>query len=189
MKTIQTQLKYTCNRCKTELLVDVPPMQPVRKGDLFGDDDDTEDVFTDHCNKFGNEALAKAHWSSVHIQARSKSGFNSTYDLCTECAADTAVFLSSIEAFTNQEECRFFTDYCTDHEFTHGAEATELREGVEQLLEQFPDDPPRAFLQGLLDRVDARDSLAYAEHLEKEKSAQNSAQEKTAPEGQAETED
>lgn len=200
MKNIQTQLKYTCNRCKTELVVDVPPLPPLRKEALelaLETFDEEEDFFEAHCSNIGSTALSKAGWSCVNFTEHAGIGrISANYDLCPQCSADAAVFLSDIESFANQEEskCRLFDDYCIEHEFTHGAEATELREGIEQILRDLPGldqanesfTVPIGYLQRLLDRIDARDSLAYAEHLEKEKSAQNIAQEKTAPKGQTE---
>lgn len=57
--------------------------------------------------------------------------------------------------------------YCSKHEFTHGAEAEELREKLAVLcarLEKIPS--PR--IGALLDEVDARDSLAYLEFRDDE---------------------
>lgn len=45
----------------------------------------------------------------------------------------------------------------------HGGEAEELRAGIEDLLLRYPVTPPRSELIALLDRVNARDSLAYLE--------------------------
>lgn len=57
-------------------------------------------------------------------------------------------------------------EYCAFHNFIHGAEAEELRSGVEKLM--YGDDPVHpAALRALLDLVDARDSVAYLEHKEK----------------------
>lgn len=58
--------------------------------------------------------------------------------------------------------CTIYDTFCFDHRFHHGAEANELREGIEQLLKE-NDDVALWQLQKLLDRVDARDSLAYLE--------------------------
>lgn len=58
---------------------------------------------------------------------------------------------------------------CTVHDnVTHGREAEELRAGVERILSDHHGDCTsmrliRRQLQALLDRVDARDSLAYVE--------------------------
>ena len=53
--------------------------------------------------------------------------------------------------------------YCHKHDFVHGAEAEELRNGIEKLLVDHPRKVPSALLQRLLDTTDARDSLAYLE--------------------------
>lgn len=51
---------------------------------------------------------------------------------------------------------------CVKHGYYHGAEAEELREGIEKIIEMAK--PVRQdALRDLLDRVDARDSLAYLE--------------------------
>lgn len=95
------------------------------------------------------------------------------YDLCSKCAADADDFLSDVEAFSRVEdnECPMHVS-CVAHDFFHGAEATELREGIEKILESRrcrPGSSIYVLLQGLLEKVDARDSLAYAEMVEKEK--------------------
>jgi hypothetical protein len=59
-------------------------------------------------------------------------------------------------------KCHLRAGYCHEHGFVHGAEAEELRSGIEKLLKADPANWPMA-LQDLLDRVDARDSLAYLE--------------------------
>lgn len=57
--------------------------------------------------------------------------------------------------------------YCARHGFIHGYEAEELRSGVEKLISGCTssgyDGVPSDSLRALLDRVDARDSLAYQE--------------------------
>jgi hypothetical protein len=65
--------------------------------------------------------------------------------------------------------------YCHDHGFWHGGEASELRCGIERALAQHGnaidsrDETEDAYpalvreLEQLLDRIDARDSLAYEE--------------------------
>jgi phosphopantothenoylcysteine synthetase/decarboxylase len=59
-----------------------------------------------------------------------------------------------------------------------GREAEELRKGIEKILEEdVGDGPDRLELQRLLDRVDARDSLAYLEHVGKELRAKLAASE------------
>jgi hypothetical protein len=60
---------------------------------------------------------------------------------------------------------------CPKHDLIHGAEAEELRKGIEKFMEKIDDDyaqdVPRCEvledLQKLLDETDARDSLAYCE--------------------------
>lgn len=56
---------------------------------------------------------------------------------------------------------------CPQHDFVHGKEAEELRSGIEEILTEdyacdHVADMTRALLR-LLERVDARDSLAYLE--------------------------
>lgn len=68
--------------------------------------------------------------------------------------------------------CTIMDESCSIHNFQHGAEATELREGIEELRKDAS--PPDEWegdeemvtshaLFKLLDKVDARDSAAYAE--------------------------
>lgn len=62
------------------------------------------------------------------------------------------------------DDCPRYGYYCTDHEFVHGAEAEELRSGVEEILSGLDSGKmPRwaVRLQALLDEVNARDSLAF----------------------------
>lgn len=68
--------------------------------------------------------------------------------------------------------CTVYSHFCDEHGFVHGAEAEELRKGVENLMRDF--DCDRGFqseLQRLLDRVVARDSLAYLEAQERAEEA------------------
>lgn len=68
--------------------------------------------------------------------------------------------------------------YCDLHNFVHGAEAEELRQRIEKLIEDINDsakgrrdvDPELIVLdlRNILDRVDARDSVAYLEALKQE---------------------
>ena len=74
--------------------------------------------------------------------------------------------------------------YCDRHHFVHGAEAEELRERIEAIVEDLlPDTRPRTCgwsaaydacrdvrdkLMGVLDKVDARDSLAFLEAKEEQ---------------------
>lgn len=64
------------------------------------------------------------------------------------------------------EACPVHRDACSVHGYVHGAEVEELRGGIEQILAQrgdYDDSGLREDLQRLLDRVDARDSLAFLE--------------------------
>ena len=61
-------------------------------------------------------------------------------------------------------KCPILSTYCEVHDFTHGAEAEELRKGIEWVLQNTADyDEMSEALNALLDRVDARDSLAWIE--------------------------
>lgn len=60
------------------------------------------------------------------------------------------------------ERCRVYKVPCPTHGFIHGAEAEELREGIEELLAD-GEGATAEELQRLLERVDARDSLSYLE--------------------------
>ena len=53
--------------------------------------------------------------------------------------------------------------YCEEHGFHHGAEAEELRKGIEDLIACYEDEVPCSVLEELLQRIDARDSVAYLE--------------------------
>lgn len=70
--------------------------------------------------------------------------------------------------------CPLYKDFCPDHNFVHGAEAEELRKGVERIInsidgdERYYGDELVGRFQTLLDRVDARDSLAYREAQDKD---------------------
>lgn len=62
--------------------------------------------------------------------------------------------------------------YCSIHNFVHGAEAEELREKIKKLLVT-PFDETDAYyvldrINSILDEVDARDSLAWAEYKDEE---------------------
>ena len=64
----------------------------------------------------------------------------------------------------SKRSCLVYSEPCPEHGFIHGAEASELREGIEELLSKKLDRPGmRTALRALLDRVDARDSLARLE--------------------------
>jgi hypothetical protein len=63
-------------------------------------------------------------------------------------------------------KCNLPTEPCPEHGYVHGHEAEELRKGIEELtskidLEEGPE--VRQQLRCLLDRVDARDSVAHLE--------------------------
>jgi len=66
-------------------------------------------------------------------------------------------------------KCTVYRTYCLTHDFVHGAEAEELRSGIERLIERADADHDREpfvtvrELQRLLDKVNARDSLAFLE--------------------------
>jgi len=71
--------------------------------------------------------------------------------------------------------CPVYKEPCHEHGFQHGAEAEELRAGIEKIIKRFDEavdtDDLMAIkdkLQRLLDRVDARDSLAYLEAKDQE---------------------
>ena len=51
--------------------------------------------------------------------------------------------------------------YCDDHKFVHGSESEELRSALELLLQKHLLQIPAYTIQRLLDRIDAKDSLAY----------------------------
>ena len=69
------------------------------------------------------------------------------------------------ESGTVATRCTVYATPCSVHDFIHGAEAEELREGIEKLMEN-EDAVKVRQLRSLLDRVDARDSLAYLESHE-----------------------
>lgn len=62
---------------------------------------------------------------------------------------------------TRPSDCPVYAGYCSVHGFTHGAEAEELRHGLEGILARNGQKIPRRDLLALLDQVDARDSLAF----------------------------
>lgn len=84
--------------------------------------------------------------------------------------AESAYFAREMEM-----TCPIRNVSCPEHGFIHGKEAEELRQGIERLLEKYPpatgcDNDPKWDrcdllwdLRKLLDRVDARDSLAWLE--------------------------
>jgi hypothetical protein len=74
------------------------------------------------------------------------------------------------------ERCPIRNKYCLVHDFQHGYEAEELRKGIENIInsidgnEQIAGDDVIGRFQRLLDRVDARDSLAFCESRPKRRS-------------------
>jgi hypothetical protein len=76
--------------------------------------------------------------------------------------------------------CTVYESFCEKHDFCHGAEAEELRHGIEKMmldLDEYADFEGRVYaadvyrlLASLLDRIDARDSVAYLEAKKKEDS-------------------
>lgn len=75
-------------------------------------------------------------------------------------------------------KCRVYTDICPEHMFVHGAEAEELRSGIEEIVsniegrivsDEYCSDGIDALesirdeLQALIDKTDARDSVAFQE--------------------------
>jgi hypothetical protein len=73
--------------------------------------------------------------------------------------------------------CTVYAKYCREHNFVHGAEAEELRQGVEKLIAAASETRKVSVtsLRRLLDRVDARDSLAFREAFEAEVAAEEAA--------------
>ena len=63
--------------------------------------------------------------------------------------------------------CPLVNRRCEEHEFIHGAEAEELRSGIEKVIglanHGLDYDELVGELRNLLDKVDARDSLAFVE--------------------------
>lgn len=69
----------------------------------------------------------------------------------------------------SKSKCPITRESCPEHLYEHGAEAEELRAGIEGILEGPWDSSTRQELQDLTDRVDARDSLAWSERKKKRK--------------------
>ena len=65
-------------------------------------------------------------------------------------------------------KCPVYAAPCPDHGFIHGAEAEELRSGIERLCAKYDKKVPIFELEELIQSVDARDSLAYLEANRKE---------------------
>lgn len=166
---VETIGTFTCNRCKKELQITIsPPVGTIApldeeliKTGLLSE----EDSYEASCRDKSTVELSKHGWMPVFFQKKS-------FDLCPECSSDLSSFLESLESFTPSEgTCCLFDEYCIDHGFHHGAEASELREGIEKLIKH-PDPCGHSCvesLQSLLEAVDARDSLAYEEHAKQEK--------------------
>lgn len=91
-------------------------------------------------------------------------------------SADVLALLDYTDKLEEQmKKCQVHILPCTEHGYIHGAEANELREGVEELLKEdreyynpqhLDDDRLASNLERLLNRVDARDSLAKVEGRE-----------------------
>lgn len=65
-----------------------------------------------------------------------------------------------------QGSCPIDGTMCPEHLFEHGKEAEELRAGIEKILARpktLKGEGYRRLLQDLIDKVDARDSLAWVE--------------------------
>jgi hypothetical protein len=90
---------------------------------------------------------------------------------CQQCKADLVRARGRIEELECEVEQAIDGGYCAVHDGrVHGGEAEELRHGLEQLITNDSVTPRQA--QALLDRVDARDSLAHGELTEKLSAAQ-----------------
>jgi chromosome segregation ATPase len=83
---------------------------------------------------------------------------------CAFCTAAVALDAALAASAPQKEEpqCRMGI-YCREHNFIHGAEAEELRERIEAMLQAADEDDDsrefRSSLWQLLDNVDARDSV------------------------------
>lgn len=84
--------------------------------------------------------------------------------VCPRCAAAVAkLFAGAVPS-----RCTVYSEVCPEHGFVHGAEAEELRAGIEKILarnygcdtNELPSGVQMS-LAMLLDRTDARDSLAF----------------------------
>lgn len=72
------------------------------------------------------------------------------------------------------KKCTVYNQYCYVHSFIHGGEAEELRSKIEKLIKDFRGDQRCHSdmddlldeLEVLLEKVDARDSVAYLEGKE-----------------------
>lgn len=61
------------------------------------------------------------------------------------------------------QACTMGREHCPVHGFVHGKEAEELRKGIERAAAASDGKVSTRALFALLDRIDARDSLAYLE--------------------------
>lgn len=136
---------YTCSRCKTTIEFDLSGYT-------------NEAIGAGVSDKESSDFFRKSGWVEIlHLVPES------VVILCPECCSDTQTFVTN-----RASKCPLYDLHCSEHDFFHGAEASELREGIEALLrdsdaKEGPDF--RRLLQQLLERVDARDSLAYEEHV------------------------
>jgi hypothetical protein len=75
---------------------------------------------------------------------------------------ETAIMSNDDTTGANKKTLCVFGEICARHGYLHGAEAEELREGIEALIAG-EDDVTTGELRRLVERVDARDSVAYLE--------------------------
>ncbi len=80
-----------------------------------------------------------------------------TQPLCPACAAQSSE--SNADGGDENDVCTLYAAHCPKHGFVHGREAHELRTELEALIRL-------SAVSDILDRVDARDSLAYEESKE-----------------------
>lgn len=115
---------------------------------------------------------------NAKLEAR-RAGFNSERLGLLKSRAKLSTAVAILEAFelgfqdaADTGRCLVYEKSCADHGFIHGAEASELREGIEELIKQYSDcdrDGDCAGchlieeLEALLEKVDARDSVARQE--------------------------
>lgn len=106
--------------------------------------------------------VALAHVCARELRRRGRRGQQVRLDLPTPPDGSRRA--------ERRSRCTVFKDSCAEHGFIHGAEASELREGIEKIIEDYgqPENDTHDGallddLQRLLDTVDARDSLARLE--------------------------
>lgn len=76
-----------------------------------------------------------------------------------------------------RKECTLMTEYCIVHDLPHGAEASELRKGIEDIIKTYTEGKDfegdvvfqTMELQRLINKVDDQDSYAYEELVKKRK--------------------